>query len=213
MSTIVVVDYGMGNLRSVAQALERVAPGARVEVSGDPARIGAADRVVFPGQGAMPDCMGNLDAAGLRDAVLRAAETKPFFGVCVGEQMLFEWSAEGSTSGLGVFAGRVVRFAPEAMALPEGGRLKVPHMGWNRVAQVRPHPLWEGIPDGAHFYFVHSYYAEPADPGTLTVGETEHGVRFTCAVARDNIFATQFHPEKSAVDGLRLYRNFCSWNP
>jgi len=213
LSTIVVVDYGMGNLRSVAQALAHVAPRARVEVSGEAAHIDAADRVVFPGQGAMPDCMRNLEAAGLREAILRAAETKPFFGVCVGEQMLFERSAEGPTPGLGVFAGQVVRFPAEAMVCADGSRLKVPHMGWNPVAQVRAHALWDGIADGAHFYFVHSYYAVPADRSALSVGEAEHGVRFTCAVARDNIFATQFHPEKSAADGLRLYENFCSWNP
>ena len=213
MSLIVVVDYGMGNLRSVAKALEHVAPQARVVISGDPAQIDAADRVVFPGQGAMPDCMRNLETAGLREAVLRAAATRPFMGVCVGEQMLFDESAEGPTPGLGVFAGRVLRFPPEAMVRPDGSRLKVPHMGWNQVWQTRPHPLWEGIADGSHFYFVHSYYAEPADPQTLTVGESEHGVRFTCAVARDNIFAAQFHPEKSAADGLRLYQNFCHWNP
>ncbi len=213
MSLIVVVDYGMGNLRSVAKALEHVAPQAQVEISGDPAKVDAADRVVFPGQGAMPDCMRNLETAGLREAVLRAAATRPFMGVCVGEQMLFEESAEGPTPGLGVFAGRVVRFPSAAMVRPDGSRLKVPHMGWNQVRQTRPHPLWAGIADGSHFYFVHSYYAEPADPQALTVGETEHGVRFTCAVARDNIFATQFHPEKSAADGLRLYQNFCNWNP
>jgi glutamine amidotransferase len=213
LSLIVVVDYGMGNLRSVAKALEHVAPQARVAISGDPAQIDAADRVVFPGQGAMPDCMRNLETAGLRAAVLRAAATRPFMGVCVGEQMLFDESAEGPTAGLGVFAGRVVRFPPEAMVRPDGARLKVPHMGWNQVWQTRPHPLWAGIADGSHFYFVHSYYVEPADPQALTVGETEHGVRFTCAVARDNIFAAQFHPEKSAADGLRLYQNFCHWNP
>ena len=213
MGLIVVVDYGMGNLRSVAKALEHVAQRSRVVISGDAAQIDAADRVVFPGQGAMPDCMGNLESAGLRDAVLRAAATRPFFGVCVGEQMLFDESAEGPTAGLGVFPGRVVRFPPEAMVAPDGSRLKVPHMGWNQVWQTRRHPLWDGISDGANFYFVHSYYAEPAAGAALSVGETEHGVRFTCAVARDNIFATQFHPEKSAADGLRLYQNFCNWNP
>ncbi|UCE30983.1 MAG: imidazole glycerol phosphate synthase subunit HisH [Burkholderiales bacterium] len=211
MGTIAVVDYGMGNLRSVAKALEHVAPSARVVVSSDERQIAAADRVVFPGQGAMPDCMRYLDESGLRDAVLRAAQTQPRFGVCVGEQMLFDWSAEGDTAGLGVLAGRVERFPEPAMRSGDV-RLKVPHMGWNRVAQTRPHALWQGIPDDSFFYFVHSYFAVPADPA-LVVGETEYGVRFTCAVARDNIFATQFHPEKSAALGLKLYENFVSWRP
>ena len=212
MTTIAVVDYGMGNLRSVAKALEHVAPKARVIISSNAAEIDGADRVVFPGQGAMPDCMRFLDASGLREAVLRAARNKPLFGVCIGEQMLFERSAEGDTPGLGVLPGEVVRFAPEAMRLPEGARLKVPHMGWNRVHQRAPHALWAGVPQDAYFYFVHSYYVVPREPG-LSAGLTEHGITFTCAVARDNIFATQFHPEKSAANGLRLYQNFVSWNP
>jgi glutamine amidotransferase len=212
MTTIVVVDYGMGNLRSVAKAFEHVAPEARVRVSGDAAEIRAADRVVFPGQGAMPDCMRHLDEAGLREAVLEAARSKPLFGVCIGEQMLFDSSEEGNTPGLGILPGRVVRFPADRMGTPDGARLKVPHMGWNRVVQDRPHPLWAGVPDGAYFYFVHSYYAEPADPA-LTAGSAEYGLRFTCAVARDNIFATQFHPEKSAAHGLRLYANFVDWRP
>ncbi len=212
MTTIVVVDYGMGNLRSVAKAFEHVAPKARVRISGDVAEIRAADRVVFPGQGAMPDCMRHLDEAGLREAVLEAARTKPLFGVCIGEQMLFDSSEEGNTPGLGLLPGRVVRFPAERMTAPDGARLKVPHMGWNRVAQDRPHPLWAGVPDGAYFYFVHSYYAEPADPA-LAAGSAEYGLRFTCVVARDNIFATQFHPEKSAAHGLRLYANFVDWRP
>jgi glutamine amidotransferase len=212
VGTIAVVDYGMGNLRSVAKALEHVAPKARVIVTGQAAEIDAAERVVFPGQGAMPDCMRYLDSAGLRDAVLRAAASKPLFGVCVGEQMLFDWSAEGDTPGLGVMPGKVVRFPAEAMHGPDGVRLKVPHMGWNRVRQSRPHPVWQGVPDGAHFYFVHSFFAQPAQEA-LTAGTSEHGVAFTCAVARDNIFATQFHPEKSAANGLRLYENFVHWKP
>jgi glutamine amidotransferase len=202
----------MGNLRSVAKALEHVAPKARVIVSSSAADIRAADRVVFPGQGAMPDCMRFLDAAGLREAILRAAESKPLFGVCIGEQMLFERSAEGNTPGLAVLPGEVVRFDAAAMQLPDGARLKVPHMGWNRVRQEAPHPLWAGVPDAAYFYFVHSFYVVPGQPA-LSVGRTDHGISFTCAVARDNIFATQFHPEKSAAHGLRLYQNFVSWNP
>ncbi|HPU50997.1 MAG TPA: imidazole glycerol phosphate synthase subunit HisH [Burkholderiaceae bacterium] len=212
MTTIAVVDYGMGNLRSVAKALEHVAPKARVIISSNASEIDAADRVVFPGQGAMPDCMRFLDASGLREAVLRAARNKPLFGVCIGEQMLFERSAEGNTPGLGVLPGDVIRFAPEAMRLADGARLKVPHMGWNRVHQSAPHALWAGVPQDAYFYFVHSYYVVPREPG-LTAGLSEHGIAFTCAVARDNIFATQFHPEKSAANGLRLYQNFVSWNP
>lgn len=209
---IAVLDYGMGNLRSVARALEHVAPKVRVLITGQAGDVDAADRVVFPGQGAMPDCMRQLAASGLREAVMRAARAKPLFGVCVGEQMLFEHSEEGDTPGLGVLPGRVLRFP--AGAPPSGGaaRLKVPHMGWNRVLQVRAHPLWAGVPDRARFYFVHSYYASPAR-ADLTVGETDYGLRFTSAVARDNIFATQFHPEKSAANGLRLYENFVRWNP
>lgn len=211
MTTILVVDYGMGNLRSVAKALEHVAPDATVTVSGDPDALRRADRIVLPGQGALPDCMRHLDASGLREAVLEAARNKPLFGVCIGEQMLFDMSEEGPCAGLGIMPGRVVRFAPGLQA-PDGSRLKVPHMGWNRVRQDRPHPLWAGIPDDAYFYFVHSFYAQPSD-AALTVGSAEHGVRFTCAVARDNIFATQFHPEKSAALGLRLYANFVGWQP
>jgi len=211
MTVIAVVDFGMGNLRSVAKALEHVAPKARVIVADSAADIDSADRVVFPGQGAMPDCMRQLEQAGLRDAVMRAAASRPLFGVCVGEQMLFEHSAEGDTPGLGILPGRVVRF-PRQMTGADGARLKVPHIGWNRVRQVRPHPVWDGVPDGAYFYFVHSFHVVAASPEHV-VGESDYGVRFTCAVARDNIFATQFHPEKSAANGLKLYENFVHWNP
>ncbi|MGD9945104.1 MAG: imidazole glycerol phosphate synthase subunit HisH [Burkholderiaceae bacterium] len=212
MTLVAVVDYGMGNLRSVAKALEHVAPKARVVVTSEAAQIDAADRVVFPGQGAMPDCMRFLEASGLREAVLRAARGKPLFGVCVGEQMLFDWSAEGGVDGLGLLPGKVLRFPAESMRAADGARLKVPHMGWNRVRQTRPHPIWKGVADGAYFYFVHSFYAQPA-AADLTVGEADYGLRFTCAVARDNIFATQFHPEKSAANGLALYENFIHWKP
>ena len=209
MTTVAVVDYGMGNLRSVAKALEHVAPDARVLVTSDPAALAAADRVVVPGQGAMPDCMAELEARGLRDAVIRAAQEKPFLGICVGLQMLFEHSEEGDVSGLGVFPGRVKRF-PEAETVARG--LKVPHMGWNEVKQAGPHPVWGGIADNARFYFVHSYYVAPADPA-ISAGTTTHGIPFTSAVARANIFAVQFHPEKSAQDGLRLLGNFMRWKP
>ena len=209
---IAVVDYGMGNLRSVAKALEFVAPEDSVTISADAREIDHADRVVLPGQGAMPDCMRYLRESGLEAAVRRAAANRPMLAVCIGEQMVFDRSDEGNTPGLGLFAGDVVRFRDATLALPGGGRLKVPHMGWNRVHFTRPHPLWQGIPDDSYFYFVHSYFARPADP-ELTVGQTDYGEAFTCAVARDNIFATQFHPEKSAGAGLQLYRNFVAWNP
>ncbi len=212
MAMIAVIDYGMGNLRSVSKALEHVAPGTRVEVTSDPAVVAAADRVVFPGQGAMPDCMREMEACGLRPAVLAAARTKPFLGICIGLQMLFDSSEEGDTPGLSVLAGRVRRFPREPMFARDGRRLKVPHMGWNEVRQQNAHALWSGIPDGARFYFVHSYYAEVKD-GQLVSGVSDYGFPFTCAVARDNIFAVQFHPEKSHTDGLRLLSNFIDWKP
>ncbi|MCS6766569.1 MAG: imidazole glycerol phosphate synthase subunit HisH [Candidatus Protistobacter heckmanni] len=212
MKKIVVVDYGMGNLRSVAQALRAAAPDADVAISGQAADLRAADRIVLPGQGAMPDCMRCLDESGLREAVLEAAASKPLLGVCVGEQMLFDWSAEGDTPGLGLMPGKVVKFDLDHLQAPGGGRYKVPHMGWNRVSQTRSHPLWAGIADQSWSYFVHSFYAQPDEAGEET-GRSTYGVSFTCAVARDNIFATQFHPEKSAHDGLKLYRNFVDWDP
>jgi glutamine amidotransferase len=212
MTTIAVVDYGMGNLRSVSKAVEHVAPAAQVVVTSDRATVERAERVVFPGQGAMPDCMRELERAGLREAVVRAARSKPLLGICIGAQMLFDWSAEGDTAGLGIFRGKVVRFPHERLQAAPGGALKVPHMGWNRVRQAAAHPLWREIPDGERFYFCHSYFFAPEEPG-LGCGESEHGVPFTCAVARDNIFAVQFHPEKSHAAGLQLLANFVSWNP
>ncbi|MFZ6719061.1 imidazole glycerol phosphate synthase subunit HisH [Undibacterium sp. Ji49W] len=212
MNKIVVVDYGMGNLRSVAQALRAVAPDANVLISGEIADIQSADRIVLPGQGAMPDCMSCLRESGLQDALLEAARNKPLFGVCVGEQMLFDISEEGETPGLGLLPGRVVRFALEGQLQEDGSRFKVPQMGWNRVQQSQSHALWQDIADDVYFYFVHSYYARPAD-GQHTVGVTDYGSPFACAVARDNIFATQFHPEKSAAAGLQLYKNFVHWKP
>ncbi|HET7775604.1 MAG TPA: imidazole glycerol phosphate synthase subunit HisH [Azospira sp.] len=212
MGKIAVIDYGMGNLRSVWQALEHVAEGKEVVVTADPAVVAAAERVVFPGQGAMPDCMAELDARGLRPAVLQAAKDKPFLGICIGLQMLFEHSEEGDVPGLGVFAGQVRRFPAEKMVAADGTRLKVPHMGWNQVRHTRAHALWEGIEDGARFYFVHSYYVTPEDP-VVVAGTADYGIPFTCAVARDNIFAIQSHPEKSARDGLALLRNFIRWQP
>ena len=208
---VAVVDYGMGNLHSVSKAVEYVAPTARVEVTSDPARVAEADRVVFPGQGAMPDCMREMDARGLRPAVIDAARRRPFLGICIGLQMLFERSDEGGVDGLALLPGTVRRFPVSAMVDSEGRKLKVPHMGWNRVTQARPHPLWSGIEDGSRFYFVHSYFPEAGE--AVVWGITEYGIPFTCAVARDNIFAVQFHPEKSDTAGLRLLANFLNWNP
>jgi imidazole glycerol-phosphate synthase subunit HisH len=215
---IVIADYGMGNLRSVAQALRHVAPDEDVRISSSAADLLAADRIVLPGQGAMPDCMQNLRETGLVDAVLTCARTKPLLGVCIGEQMLVDASDESATGeptpGLGLFPGRCVRFDPAA-----GGAarpLKVPHMGWNRVRQAEPghtpHALWHGIPDDSWFYFVHSFHVR-LENDAEQAGTSVYGVPFTAAIARDNIFATQFHPEKSAAAGLALYRNFVAWNP
>jgi glutamine amidotransferase len=201
---IAVVDYGMGNLRSVSKALEHVAPGAEVAVTAEPEAIRSSERVVVPGQGALPDCMRQLAASGAREAVIEAARAKPFLGICIGLQMLFERGEEGDTPGLGLLPGRVPRFALAG--------LKIPHIGWNEVNQERPHPLWQGIPDHSRFYFVHSYYPQPRDR-SLTAATSVYGAPFTCAVARDNIFAVQFHPEKSQSAGLQLLSNFVRWHP
>ena len=216
--TVVVVDYGMGNLFSMAQAVRRAADGTGFEVivTARPEQVRAAERIVLPGQGAMPDCMRELRDSGLQDAVLHAAAHKPLMGVCVGMQMLLSRSEEGpqgiGTAGLGLIDGEVIRFQLEGRWQPDGSRYKVPQMGWNQVVQALPHPIWADVPDGAYFYFVHSYYARPSD-ARHSAGVTDYGSRFTCALARDNIFATQFHPEKSAEHGLALYRNFLHWNP
>ena len=212
MMHIAVVDYGMGNLRSVSKAIEQVAPRLRVAITSDSGEIRRALRVVFPGQGAMPDCMREMDARGLRGAVTEAARHKPFLGICIGLQMLFETSEEGDIRGLGLLPGRVRRFPADKMAAPGGARLKVPHMGWNEVEQSQPHVLWAGIPQGSRFYFVHSYFVEPGARG-LASGTSTYGVPFTCAVARENIFAVQFHPEKSQAAGMRLLANFIEWQP
>ncbi len=197
----------MGNLRSVSKALEHVAPQAEVLVTADPEAIRAAQRVVVPGQGAMPDCMRQLGASGARDAVIEAARDKPFLGLCIGLQMLFERGEEGDTPGLALLGGTVPRLAGPAMR-----GLKIPQKGWNRVMQARPHALWQDVPDGTRFYFVHSYYPAPRDKA-LTAATCEYGVPFTCAIARDNIFAVQFHPEKSDSAGLQLLSNFVRWRP
>ena len=216
--TVAVVDYGMGNLRSVSQAVMHVAAdtGYTVVVTANPDEVMAAERVVLPGQGAMRDCMRELYDSGLREAVLHAAAHKPLMGVCVGMQMLLDHSEEQDTPGLGLIPGWVRRFQLEGRLQPDGSRFKVPQMGWNQVSQQSPggqrHPIWGEVPDDAYFYFVHSFYAEPSD-ARHSAGLADYGGAFTAAVARDNIFATQFHPEKSAGHGLALYRNFLRWNP
>lgn len=212
MNSVAIIDYGMGNLRSVAKAIEHVGPDAEVIVTSDPAAVRRAARVVFPGQGAMPDCMREMEARGLHDVILEAAAQKPFLGICIGLQMLFRHSEEGDVPGLGVFAGEVVRFPEARMVGPAGERLKVPHMGWNEVWHSQAHPLWQDIPDGDRFYFVHSYFVAPGDPAVIAAS-TDYGLRFTSAVARDNIVAVQFHPEKSAHAGLQLLSNFMRWKP
>ncbi len=237
MVDIAVIDYGMGNLRSVQQALRNVAPDAVIAVTDDPRVVAQASRVVFPGQGAMPDCMRELDTRGLRSAVLQAARSKPFLGICIGLQMLFEHSAEGDIPGLGILPGEVVRFAGN-LRDAQGNKLKVPHMGWNEVQRINNppppdgevtvalsppgrelerglganHPLWQGIPQDARFYFVHSYYVQTQD-AQLVQATSNYPQPFVCAVARDNLFAVQFHPEKSQSAGLTLLRNFVNWNP
>ena len=218
MKTVAVVDYGMGNLRSVSQAVQAVAQdsGFQVLITARPEEVLAAERVVLPGQGAMPDCMRELRDSGLLAAVQEAAASKPLFGVCVGMQMLLDHSAEGpvgvGSPCLGLIPGEVLKFDLAGKLQPDGSRYKVPQMGWNQVYQVQPHPVWGEVPDGSYFYFVHSFYARPSD-ARHSVGEADYGGRFSAAIARDNIFATQFHPEKSAAHGLALYRNFLHWNP
>jgi glutamine amidotransferase len=212
---VLVLDYGMGNLRSVAQAVMAAAQGSGVDVlvGCDPKQVRDADRIVLPGQGAMRDCMAHFAESGAKDAVLaHVAEGKPLMGVCVGMQMLLEHSEEQDTPGLGLFAGKVKRFQLSGQLQEDGSRFKVPQMGWNRVDIRKPHRMWDGVASGSHFYFVHSYYAAPANEEDAAA-TTTYGDPFACALARANIFATQFHPEKSAADGLRLYRNFLTWNP
>ncbi|MDQ2696772.1 MAG: imidazole glycerol phosphate synthase subunit HisH [Pseudomonadota bacterium] len=212
MANIAVIDYGMGNLRSVARALEHVAPKARVVVTQSRAAILEADRVVFPGQGAIGGCMAELHRLELADVVRRVAADRPFLGLCLGPQALLDFSEEnGGVAGLGVLPGRVAGFSA-ALAAAAGERLKIPHMGWNQVRQTRPHPLWRAIAQDSRFYFVHSYYLQPGDPA-LTAGTTRYGIDFTSAIARDPVFAVQFHPEKSARAGLQLLANFVAWTP
>ncbi len=207
---IAIVDYGTGNLRSVGQAVRAAADGADVVVTSDAAVIDAADRVVFPGQGAMGDCMRCLSESGLRDAVLRVLAQKPVLAICIGMQMLLEKSEENDCAGLGLVPGKVIRFPESALTRADGTRLKVPQMGWNTVRQRMAHPLWNGIADASWFYFVHSYFVAPEDD-SIAAGTTCYGLPFVCALAKDNIFATQFHPEKSAASGLKLFSNFVHW--
>ena len=212
MIDIAIVDYGMGNLRSVHKALEHVAPDASVVVTDDPSVVNQAARIVVPGQGAMPNCMHELKMRGLQDAVIQSARSKPFLGICIGLQMLFEESEEGHVRGLNLLPGKVVHFPAAAMTTPDGQKLKVPHMGWNQVYQTMDHPLWRGIARDARFYFVHSYYVETPDEHCIAA-QSKYPFAFTCAVAKGNIFAVQFHPEKSHTAGLTLLRNFSAWSP
>ena len=211
MSSVAVLDYGMGNLRSVCKALEHVAPSARVRLVTDAAGLRAAERVVFPGQGAIAGCIAAMNDE-LRAALLDAAANKPFLGICLGLQALYEFSEEGGgVPGLGVLRGRVPKFPAARMRAADGTPLKVPHMGWNQVHQTLAHPLWADIAQGTRFYFVHSYYAEPSGREAIA-GETDYGVRFASAAARGNLFAVQFHPEKSQQAGLNLLANFMHWD-
>ncbi len=216
MSLIAIIDYGMGNLRSVSQALHHVAPDATIEVTSDRQSILNAERVVFPGQGAARDCMRALQQHELIDVVLEAARSKPFLGICMGMQVLMEHSEENDgVDCLGIYAGGVHQFAnviqQNENATPSTERLKIPQMGWNQIVYKTDHPLWQGIPSGSRFYFVHSYYVQPDDDSLIT-GETEYGIAYASAIARDNVFAIQAHPEKSADDGLQLLKNFTTWN-
>lgn len=211
MSTVVVVDYGMGNLRSVVKALEHVAPDVNVVLSHEPKVLQTADRVVFPGQGAIAGCITALDAQGLRQALLDAIANKPFLGICLGLQALYNFSEEGGgVECLGILPGKTRRF-PENMKDANGQLLKIPHMGWNQVLQTRRHPLWQGINQNERFYFVHSYYVESEDDAVVA-GTTEFGLGFTSAAGRNNVFAVQFHPEKSQHAGLKLLENFVRWD-
>ncbi len=212
--TVAIVDYGMGNLRSVANAVQASAQGSgyQVIITQRPEEVRAAERIVLPGQGAMRDCMACLRDSGLQEAVLEAAANKPMFGVCVGMQMLLDHSDEQDTPGLGLIKGQVHKFELQGRLQPDGSRFKVPQMGWNRVKQTLAHPIYQDVADESWFYFVHSFYAQPASK-SHSAGETDYGGLFTAALARDNIFATQFHPEKSAAQGLQLYKNFLNWKP
>jgi glutamine amidotransferase len=203
---IAIIDYGIGNLRSVHNAVSFISPQTKSIVTSDPDVVAKADKVIFPGQGAMPDCVLQLDKRGLKESVIEAAKQKPFLGICLGLQMLFETSEEGNVSGFGLLPGTVKRFQ-----LNKNERIKIPHMGWNKVNLSNPHPMWNKIDSNSRFYFVHSFYAEVKDK-SLVMATSSHGEKFTCAIAKDNLFAVQFHPEKSSELGLQLLNNFISWN-
>ena len=203
---IAIIDYGIGNLRSVHNAVSFISPQTKSIVTSDPDVVAKADKVIFPGQGAMPDCVLQLDKRGLKESVIEAAKQKPFLGICLGLQMLFETSEEGNVSGFGLLPGTVKRFQ-----LNKNERIKIPHMGWNKVNLSNPHPMWNKIDSDSRFYFVHSFYAEVKDK-SLVMATSSHGEKFTCAIAKDNLFAVQFHPEKSSELGLQLLNNFTSWN-
>ena len=210
MSSVAVIDYGMGNLHSIAKALQHAAPEVNVLITANASEILTADRVVFPGVGAMRDCMQALQQTGLDAVIKQVAAEKPLLGICLGMQALLTDSEEnGHTDGLGVFSGHVVHF-PESLHDAKGERLKIPHMGWNQVEQ-QPHPLWANIPQSSRFYFVHSYYAQP-DNVAMIAATSDYPNAFACALANKNIFAVQFHPEKSQAVGLQLLQNFLHWN-
>ena len=212
MASVGIIDYGMGNLHSLGKALERVAGGTRVVISYDPEVLLKCDRLVLPGVGGVRECMRELQRLELNQLVIEAARKKPMLGICLGMQVMLEWSDEnGGVPALGLFPGKVTRFPdpPETGALD---RLKVPHMGWNRVRQTRQHPIWEGVPDDSWFYFVHSYHAEPASPDHVRA-TADYTKTFACALARDNLVAFQFHPEKSQNNGMTLLANFVQWDP
>ncbi len=214
MNRVAVIDYGMGNLHSVAKALEHVSNQVEVMVTGEAEKILQADRVVLPGVGAIRDCMAEIRRLGLDEVVHEVANAgRPLLGVCVGMQAMMDFSEENEgTDCLGLFPGRVEYFGDDLRDPESDEKLKIPHMGWNQVHQQIPHPLWENIDQDARFYFVHSYFVRPADE-SLSSATSEYGHRFCVAVARDNVFAVQFHPEKSQHDGLQLYKNFLNWNP
>ncbi|WP_428353064.1 imidazole glycerol phosphate synthase subunit HisH [Methyloprofundus sp.] len=210
MSSVAVIDYGMGNLHSIAKALQHASPEVDVRVVSDKQSILAADRVVFPGVGAIRDCMYALKAAELTAVISEVAQTRPLLGVCLGMQALLSSSEEnGGTDCLGFIPGRVIHFEKDLQDA-QGQRLKIPHMGWNKVQQ-HAHPLWQNIVQNSRFYFVHSYYAQPDEPDAIAA-TTEYPEAFTCAIAKDNVFAVQFHPEKSQAVGLQLLKNFLCWD-
>ena len=206
MQTVAVIDYGMGNLHSVAKALEHTRVPVRLQVTRDADQIYKADKIIFPGVGALRDCMNELRTLGLDEVLRQCATTKPFLGICLGMQALLDSSEENEgTEGLGIIPGRVVLFHPCAQAP------KVPHMGWNKVHQTQTHKMWQNIPQDSRFYFVHSYYVSPAEQD-IVAGKTEYGENFVSAITRDNLFAVQFHPEKSQHAGLTLLNNFLRWD-